>query len=156
MPSASSIVASLLSSPVVVRSPAVEGTLPASSRAASIKAQTFSTLIRSSGMIPPFSTRERGNRGARSLWPFASLLRDLARYDQALNIAAALVDLAHPHIAIEPLDREIGEIAIAAMDLDRVRGDALGHLGGEQLGHRRLLQAGFAGVATRRRIEDKP
>src|SRR3954467_8170103 len=153
MPSASSIVASLLSSPVVVRSPAVDGTLPASSRAASIKAQTFSTLMRSSGMIPPFSTRERGNRGARSLCPAQSLLRDLARDDQPLNIAGALVDLAHPHIAIDPLDREIGEIAIAAVDLDRVGGDALSHLGGEQLGHRRFLQAGLAGVAARRRVE---
>jgi len=43
-----------LSSPVVVWSPVVGGTLPAISRAASIRAQTFSTGMRSSGMVPPF------------------------------------------------------------------------------------------------------
>src|SRR3954454_24181467 len=112
MPSGSSIVASLLSSPVVVRSPAVEGTLPASSRAASIKAQTFSTLMRSSGMVPPFSTREQGNRRVRSLSArLRSVLRDLAGDDQPLNIAGPLIDRAHPDVAIDPLDRKIGEIA---------------------------------------------
>jgi len=48
------MVTSGLSSPVVVLSPAVEGTLPATSRAASIKAQTLSVLMRNSGMAPPF------------------------------------------------------------------------------------------------------
>jgi hypothetical protein len=59
MPSGSSIVTSLLSSPVVVWSPVVGGTLPATSRAASIKAQTFSVLMRSSGMGPPVFPEER-------------------------------------------------------------------------------------------------
>src|SRR6266568_3315030 len=80
---------------------------------------------------------------------------DLARDQQALDVTGALVDLAHPHVAVDPLDRKIGEIAIAAMDLDRVRGDPLGHLGGEQFGHRRLLEAGLAIVAALSCVEDK-
>src|SRR6266571_4070600 len=80
---------------------------------------------------------------------------DLARDQQALDVTGALVDLAHPHVAIDPLDREIGEVAIAAMDLDRVRDDTLGHLGSKQFGHRRLLEARFAIVAPLGGVEDE-
>jgi hypothetical protein len=41
------------------------------------------------------------------------------------------------------------------VDLDRVRADALGHLGGEQLRHRRFLQAGLAGVLQPRGVQDQ-
>jgi hypothetical protein len=54
-----------------------------------------------------------------------STLGDLARDNQALDLAGALVDLADADIAVDALDREIGEIAVAAMDLDRVVGDLL-------------------------------
>src|SRR5512146_811068 len=72
---------------------------------------------------------------------------------QALDVACTLVDLAHPHRAPQPLDREVGDVAVAAVDLDRVRAHLLGHLGGEQLGHRSLLEAGLAGVAQRGGVE---
>src|SRR5207237_685980 len=85
--------------------------------------------------------------------PEGLLLGNLAGDDQALDVAGALVDLAHPDVAVDPLDQEIGDIAVAAMDLDRVGGDALGDLGGEELGHRGLLDAGLAGVALRGGVE---
>src|SRR5438067_1781809 len=66
-PGYSSRLTRALSSPVVVVSPAVDGTLAATSRAASMNAHTFSALMRSSGMVPPFSTRERENPLGRSL-----------------------------------------------------------------------------------------
>jgi hypothetical protein len=49
---------------------------------------------------------------------------------------------------VDALDRESLDTAVAAMDLDRVGGDPLAHLGGEELGHRRFLEAGLAGVAA--------
>src|SRR5580704_1780772 len=82
-----------------------------------------------------------------------SVFRDLASDDEALNVAGALVDLAYANVAVDALDREIGDIAVAAMDLDRVGGDAFGHLRGEELGHRRLFDARFASVAPRRGVE---
>src|SRR5690242_2531757 len=60
--------------------------------------------------------------------PSRSILSgDLPADDQALNIAGALVDLANPDIAVDPLDRKILQIAVAAMDLDRVGAYPLGH-----------------------------
>src|ERR1700730_11021851 len=84
-----------------------------------------------------------------------SVLGDVAGDDEALDVAGALVDLAHPDVAVDALDREIGDIAVAAMDLDRVRGDALGHLGGEELGHRGLFDAGLTGIAPCRGVENE-
>src|SRR3954447_22101890 len=55
------MVSSLLSSPVVVRSPEVDATFPATSRAVSMNAHTFSVLIRSSGMFPPSLATGAGN-----------------------------------------------------------------------------------------------
>src|SRR5690606_28085018 len=78
---------------------------------------------------------------------YSPLLRQRPRDHHALDIRGALVDLADADVAVDALDREIGEIAVAAMDLDGVGTDAFGHLAGEQLGHRRLLEAGLAGVA---------
>src|SRR5437660_5252973 len=90
VPGSPSIVSSLLSSPVVVPSPAVDGTRPAISRAASIRAQTFSELIRNSG-IRHLRSRSR-NGGAPTGDP--SPLCDLAGDDEALDLAGALIDLA--------------------------------------------------------------
>src|ERR1041384_6668758 len=47
----------------------------------------------------------------------------------------------------EALDRKVGDIAVPAVDLDRVGADALGRLGSEELGHRRFLDAGFTCIA---------
>ena len=54
-----------------------------------------------------------------------------ARDDEPLHFASAFVDLAHAHVAIDALDGIIGEVAVAAVDLNRVRADLLGHLAGE-------------------------
>src|SRR2546421_2464012 len=155
MPSGSSMPTSGLSSPVVVLSPAVEGTLPATSRATSIRAQTFSVLMRSSGMAPPF-TRGTDKPAVAIPGRSDSGFGDLAGDDQALDVAGALVDLADADIAVDPLDRKIGQITVSAMDLDGIGGNPFGHLRGEQFGHRRLGQAGLAGIAPGRRVEHKP
>src|SRR5205085_4975747 len=104
--------------------------------------------------------RRRTERVARVIrnawcgdWRRRSVPGDLAGDDQALDVAGALVNLADPHVAVDALDREIGEIAVAAMDLDRVRGNALGHLRAEQFRHRRLGEARLAGIALRSRVE---
>lgn len=49
---------------------------------------------------------------------FIGLLKP-ARDDDALDVAGALIDLAHPDVTIDPLHRKIRQIAIAAMNLDR-------------------------------------
>ena len=67
----------------------------------------------------------------------------------------AFVDLAHAHVAVDALDREVADVAVAAEHLDRGAADALGHLAGEQLGHRRFLQARLAGVRSARRVPDQ-
>src|SRR5580704_15455581 len=87
--------------------------------------------------------------------PLELSLYELAGDDQALDVAGALVNLANPDIAIDPLDREIGEIAIAAMDLDRIGAHPLGDLGGEQFRHRRLPQAWLAVIAKLGGVEDE-
>src|SRR5437868_14993760 len=61
---------------------------------------------------------------------------------QLLDVRSALVDLAHADVAIDALERKIVDVAIAAQRLDRRAADALGHLAGEQLGPRGLLEAG--------------
>src|SRR6478672_9101664 len=71
---------------------------------------------------------------------------------QTLDVAGALVDLADAHVAIDALDREVGHISIAAMDLDRVRAHALGHFRREKLRHRGLLEARQARVSQARRM----
>jgi hypothetical protein len=77
---------------------------------------------------------------------------DFAGDHPALDVADALIDLADSHIAVDALDRKVGDAALAAVDLDRVGGDPLGHLGREELGHRRLLDAGGpSSCAPRRR-----
>src|SRR3954451_10858487 len=75
---------------------------------------------------------------------------DPAADDQPLDIARALVDLANPDVAIDPLDREILQVTVAAMDLDRVGAYPLGHFRGVELRHGSLLQARDAGIAQRR------
>src|SRR5690606_7988238 len=69
-------------------------------------------------------------RPAMTTWATCSLRQQFAADDDLLDVAGAFVDFTHAHIAIDALDQEILEEAVAAMDLDRVGADALGHLGG--------------------------
>src|SRR5690349_23253335 len=69
-----------------------------------------------------------------------SLLHERAADHEPLYLARPFVDLAHAHIAINPLDRKIADITVTAMNLQRRRAHALGHLGRKQLRHRRLLE----------------
>src|SRR6478736_9696021 len=71
---------------------------------------------------------------------------------QTLDVAGALVDLADAHVAIDAFDREVSHIAIAAMDLDRVRAHTLGHFRCKKLRHRGFLQARQARVSQARRM----
>src|SRR5438876_7592857 len=72
--------------------------------------------------------------------------------DQPLDVARAFVDLADANVAIDALDREVGDVTVAAVNLDRSRAHALGHLGGEELGHRGFLEAWLSRVAQARRV----
>jgi hypothetical protein len=72
-----------------------------------------------------------------------------------LHLGGAFVDLADAHVAVDALDREVADVAVAAEDLDGRRAHALGHLAGEELGHRRFLQAGAAGVLQAGGVPDQ-
>src|ERR1700682_3593205 len=73
--------------------------------------------------------------------------------DEALDVVGALVDLGAAHAAIDALDAEVLDVAHAAQRLDRVGAYALGRLGGEQLGHGRLRQAGPARILEGGRVQ---
>ena len=67
----------------------------------------------------------------RAQWkPFLQRF-ELARDHHALDIAGAFINLADPHIAVNPLHWKILHLAVAAMDLDGVRADLFRHFGGE-------------------------
>src|SRR5207244_4057976 len=65
---------------------------------------------------------------------------------EALDLARALVDLGDLRVAEVALDGEVGEVAVAAEDLHRLLGGAVGDLRGKDLGHRRLGGVALAGV----------
>src|SRR5437867_5046403 len=69
-----------------------------------------------------------------------------ARDDKSLDVRSAFIDLAHANVAVDAFDREIADITIATVDLDRVRTHALGDRRGEQLRHRSLFETGTRGV----------
>src|SRR5262249_32660493 len=64
-------------------------------------------------------------------------LEDLAGDDHALDLGGALADLGELGVAEDALDRELGDVAGAAVDLDGLGGGLHGGLGGEELGHGR-------------------
>src|SRR5512145_2028255 len=72
---------------------------------------------------------------------------------QALDVVRALVNLGDAHVAPQPLDREVRDVTVAAVDLDRIGAHFLGHLGGEKLRHGSFLEAGLAFVAQARGVE---
>src|SRR6476469_9304873 len=65
----------------------------------------------------------------------ATLLEQLPRDDQLLDLGGPLVDPERPDRAVEPIHRVIGQHALAADELNRIVHGALGHLGGERLRH---------------------
>ena len=68
-------------------------------------------------------------------------------FNSPYGYVCALINLRYPHVTVNPLDREILEIAITAMNLDGVGTHLFGHFGGKELGHRRFFQAFFATVS---------
>src|SRR3954464_11120392 len=74
--------------------------------------------------------------------PPGSLLEQGRSDDQALDLAGSFVDLGDLGVPEVPLGGKIRQVAVAAEDLHGLLGDAVGHLGREQLRHR-----GFAAVA---------
>src|SRR6266849_2885077 len=58
--------------------------------------------------------------------------------DELLDLGRPLVELGDLGVPEVPLHRVFRDEAVAAVDLDGVRGHAHGHLGGEELGHGRL------------------
>src|SRR3954469_18305026 len=74
------------------------------------------------------------------------LLLDLAGDDEPLDLVGALVDLGKAHVAEQSLDAILARIAVAAVDLERVRDVLHRHVGREQLGLRRFLGDRLAGI----------
>ena len=64
-----------------------------------------------------------------------------------LDVVGALVDAAPARIAIQPLDRKVAQVSVAAEHLDRLGADPLGGFGGHQLRHAGFHQTGPALVA---------
>src|SRR3972149_9357233 len=68
--------------------------------------------------------------------------QQLAGDDQALDLARALADLAHPGVAEGAPDGELARVPAPAEDLHGRAAGAQRGLGGEKLGHRGLLLEG--------------
>src|SRR3989304_9109838 len=76
-----------------------------------------------------------------------SLAGDGAADQETLDVARTLVDHADADVAVNALHGKVGNVAVASVDLDRIRADLLGHFAGKKLCHRGFLQAGPARVA---------
>src|SRR3546814_7345541 len=63
-----------------------------------------------------------------------------------LDFGSAFKDLRQAGVSPVPFDGVMRRIARPAVDLDRLRGDAFGHFGREQLDHGRLEVAANAGI----------
>src|SRR4051812_24483766 len=75
----------------------------------------------------------------------------LAGDHELLDLARSLTDQQERRVAVEPLDRVLGRVAVAAMHPERLGNDLVAGLGAEVLGHaglevgplpRRLLLGG--------------
>src|SRR5450631_3400500 len=69
------------------------------------------------------------------------LLGQVARDEQPLDLAGAFVDLRDARVAIVPLDGIVVQVAVAAVDLDRLGAYPLGQLRRVELRLRRLREA---------------
>src|SRR5207302_6230413 len=81
----------------------------------------------------------RGVWGPPHVRPAELRAQQLARDDDALDLAGALVDLHDLRVTEEALDGELARVAVAAEDLDRVGRDLHGRVGRPALGHGRLV-----------------
>src|SRR3989304_5238002 len=77
----------------------------------------------------------------------SSLAGDGAADQEALDVARTLVDHAYADVPVNALHGKVGDVAVASVDLDRIRADLLGHFAGKKLSHRGFLQAEPARVA---------
>src|SRR5260221_12894226 len=84
-----------------------------------------------------------------------ALLGEVARDQQPLDLAGAFVDLRDARVAIVALDRIVAQVAVAAVDLDRLGAYPLGELGCVELRLRRFGEAGNAFAAHARRMQDE-
>src|ERR1700750_745730 len=75
---------------------------------------------------------------AVSLGVSGDFTQQCARYDEALDLRRALVDLGDLGVAVVALGRELLRVPVAAEDLDRLAGLAARDGGGEQLRLRAL------------------
>src|SRR5262249_5696093 len=80
---------------------------------------------------------------------------DLAGDHETLDLRGALVDLEQLGVAHQLLDRVLLDVAVAAEDLHRVRGDLHRGVGGEALRVRRLQRRPLALVEQPRRLPDE-
>src|SRR5712664_4895237 len=69
------------------------------------------------------------------------LLGEIAGDEQALDFAGAFVDLRDARVAVMALHRVIVQVAVAAVDLYRLRAHPLGELGSVELGLRGFREA---------------
>src|SRR5215472_15140615 len=67
--------------------------------------------------------------------------RKTLRDDLLHDLGGARGDGPQPHVAEEALDGELAHVAVAAVELHGLVRDAVGHLGGEELGHGHLGDA---------------
>src|SRR5687767_15768338 len=75
--------------------------------------------------------------------------------DEALDLARPFVDLGDLRVAVVPLDGELLRVAVAAEDLDRLRGLPPRHLRGEELRLRAGLRHRLALVLEPRGAVDE-
>ena len=82
--------------------------------------------------------------------------RDRAPDDDPLDFTRAFVNLGDLRVAEQPFHRIIGDVSVAAVHLDRLRGDPHGGLARQQLAHCGMRPDGFAAVLRRRRRVGRP
>src|SRR6266581_7749177 len=103
---------------------------------------------RSRGERAPASETER----SRSEFPRSGMqsgdlvaLQELAGDHELLDLAGPLADEQERGVAVEPFDRVLGRVAVAAVHAQGVGDDLVAHLGAEVLGHAGLQIASYAG-----------
>src|ERR1044072_6794166 len=85
--------------------------------------------------------RSRPTAGRPGCWGHAARrLPHRAGDDDPLDLVRTLVDLRDLRVANHPLGGVLVAVAVAAEDLDRLERDEHRVVGGEQLGHRRVLR----------------
>src|SRR3954471_1000340 len=80
-------------------------------------------------------------------WIARILTGEVARDHHALDLARPFVDLRDARVPVVPLHRVVVQVAVAAMDLDRLRAHPLRELGCVELRLRRFRQARLAFAA---------